>query len=258
MQKAEGFCLTQRAHHPERGGERWVLRQEAVIQPSVPHGLLQGQTAHHTRTRASMGNLKLKRFVIPAPQTISVPIDDLCQFLILGTNGLWGVLDTKSARSPCRLSKHTEKHGVPRGEPTVTTQRACQCPISEQTTARSGNIHTAFQRRSGERGPTGGFENLPVSEHSICDPEVQDHLHQKDHSWSCSEEGPGGPTGVDRQPKASRERHREDPVVRASAAGRCRIRQPRAASNAALEAGSRDNITVMSDTSHGTERQLLT
>lgn len=72
----KGFCLTK--EHTTRNVEerRRVLRQGAVISANVPHGLLQGQTAT-TRGLGFHGNLKLKRFVIPAPQTISVPIDDL-------------------------------------------------------------------------------------------------------------------------------------------------------------------------------------
>lgn len=35
----------------------------------------------------------LKRSVIPVPHTVSVPIDDTCQFLILASNGLWEVLE---------------------------------------------------------------------------------------------------------------------------------------------------------------------
>lgn len=36
----------------------------------------------------------MKKFIIPAPQTISVPLDDLCQFLMVAT-GLCEVLDKK-------------------------------------------------------------------------------------------------------------------------------------------------------------------
>lgn len=35
----------------------------------------------------------MKKTFIPVPHTISFPVDDSCQFLILATNGLWEVLD---------------------------------------------------------------------------------------------------------------------------------------------------------------------
>lgn len=181
----KGFCLTK--EHTTRNVEerRRVLRQGAVISANVPHGLLQGQTAT-TRGLGFHGNLKLKRFVIPAPQTISVPIDDLCQFLILGTNGLWGVLDTKevTALAMSAFQAHRETWGPAAGNQPSPPRGSLLCPISEQTTSRSDNIHTAFQRRSGERAPTGDSkENLPVSEHSICDPESSGPSPpKKDHS----------------------------------------------------------------------------
>ncbi|KAJ1071021.1 hypothetical protein K5549_015294 [Capra hircus] len=255
----KGFCLTK--EHTTRNVEerRRVLRQGAVISANVPHGLLQGQTAT-TRGLGFHGNLKLKRFVIPAPQTISVPIDDLCQFLILGTNGLWGVLDTKevTALAMSAFQAHRETWGPASGNQPSPPRGSLLCPISEQTTSRSDNIHTAFQRRSGERAPTGDSkENLPVSEHSICDPESSGPSPPKKTTRDpCSEEGTGGLTSVDRQPKASREKQ-GGPGSQSFYDGAAAYVSHELV-NAALAAGSRDNITVMVILLNGTEHQLLT
>lgn len=46
-----------------------------------------------TRGLGHHGDPVLKRSIIPVPHTISVPIDDTCQFLILASSGLWEVLD---------------------------------------------------------------------------------------------------------------------------------------------------------------------
>ncbi|XP_031202672.1 protein phosphatase 2C-like domain-containing protein 1 isoform X2 [Mastomys coucha] len=90
----KGFCLTK--EHTTRNSKerRRVLTSEAVISSDDPYGLLDGHIKT-TRGLGFHGNLRLKKSIIPVPQTISVPIDDLCQFLILATNGLWQVLDKK-------------------------------------------------------------------------------------------------------------------------------------------------------------------
>lgn len=56
------------------------------------NGLVEGYL-RTTRGLGHHGDLVLKRSVIPVPHTVSVPIDDTCQFLILASNGLWEVLD---------------------------------------------------------------------------------------------------------------------------------------------------------------------
>lgn len=71
-----------------------MLNSEVVLSSDDPYGLLDGHIKT-TRGLGFHGNLRLKKAIIPVPQTISVPIDDLCQFLILATNGLWQVLDKK-------------------------------------------------------------------------------------------------------------------------------------------------------------------
>ncbi|XP_055985282.1 protein phosphatase 2C-like domain-containing protein 1 [Sorex fumeus] len=90
----KGFCLTKEHTTRNINERRRVLQKGAVISSNEPYGLIEGQEKS-TRGLGFHGNPKLKNVIIPAPQTISVPIDDLCQFLILATNGLWEVLDKK-------------------------------------------------------------------------------------------------------------------------------------------------------------------
>ncbi|GAB1301183.1 Protein phosphatase 2C-like domain-containing protein 1 [Apodemus speciosus] len=90
----KGFCLTKEHTTRNTKERRRVLYSEAVISSDDPYGLLDGHIKT-TRGLGFHGNLRLKKSIIPVPQTISVPIDDLCQFLILATSGLWQVLDKK-------------------------------------------------------------------------------------------------------------------------------------------------------------------
>lgn len=90
----KGFCLTKEHTTRNTKERRRVLYSEAMISSDDPYGLLDGHIKT-TRGLGFHGNLRLKKAIIPVPQTISVPIDDLCQFLILATNGLWQVLDKK-------------------------------------------------------------------------------------------------------------------------------------------------------------------
>ncbi|XP_034377303.1 protein phosphatase 2C-like domain-containing protein 1 [Arvicanthis niloticus] len=90
----KGFCLTKEHTTRNTKERRRVLHSEAMISSDDPYGLLDGHIKT-TRGLGFHGNLRLRKSIIPVPQTISVPIDDLCQFLILATNGLWQVLDKK-------------------------------------------------------------------------------------------------------------------------------------------------------------------
>ncbi|XP_008110915.2 protein phosphatase 2C-like domain-containing protein 1 [Anolis carolinensis] len=69
-----------------------VIRNDGNISSNEPKGLIEGLTKN-TRALGHHGNPQLKETVIPVPHTISFPVDDSCQFLILATNGLWEVLD---------------------------------------------------------------------------------------------------------------------------------------------------------------------
>ncbi|XP_043922897.1 protein phosphatase 2C-like domain-containing protein 1 [Protopterus annectens] len=69
-----------------------VLHTGGTISANEGQGLLEGLT-NATRGLGHHGNPKLKKSVISTPYTISLPIDDSCQFLILASRGLWEVLD---------------------------------------------------------------------------------------------------------------------------------------------------------------------
>ncbi|CAM9215967.1 unnamed protein product [Bubo scandiacus] len=69
-----------------------VLQNGGNISTNEPDGLVEGYL-RTTRGLGHHGDPVLKRSVIPVPHTVSVPIDDTCQFLILASNGLWEVLD---------------------------------------------------------------------------------------------------------------------------------------------------------------------
>uniref|UniRef100_A0A8C9FG56 Protein phosphatase 2C like domain containing 1 n=1 Tax=Pavo cristatus TaxID=9049 RepID=A0A8C9FG56_PAVCR len=83
-----------------------ILQNGGNISTNEPDGLVEG----HLRTTRGLGyhgDPVLKRSVIPVPQSISVPIDDSCQFLILASNGLWEVLDYNEV---CALTLRTFTH----------------------------------------------------------------------------------------------------------------------------------------------------
>ncbi|XP_033021821.1 protein phosphatase 2C-like domain-containing protein 1 [Lacerta agilis] len=73
-----------------------VLKNGGSISSNEPKGLIEG-LIKSTRGLGYHGNPKLKNTVIPVPHTISFPVDDSCQFLILASNGLWEVLDKSEA-----------------------------------------------------------------------------------------------------------------------------------------------------------------
>ncbi|XP_077158729.1 protein phosphatase 2C-like domain-containing protein 1 [Paroedura picta] len=69
-----------------------VLHSGGYISSNEPKGMIEG-IIRTTRGLGYHGNPQLKKTVIPVPHTISIPVDDSCQFLILASNGLWEVLD---------------------------------------------------------------------------------------------------------------------------------------------------------------------
>ncbi|KAM9304607.1 protein phosphatase 2C-like domain-containing protein 1 isoform 1-T2 [Morus bassanus] len=88
----KSHCLS-KEHSTSNGSERKrILQNGGNISTSEPDGLVEGYL-RTTRGLGHHGDPLLKRSVIPVPHTISVPIDDTCQFLILASNGLWEVLD---------------------------------------------------------------------------------------------------------------------------------------------------------------------
>ncbi|XP_038628984.1 protein phosphatase 2C-like domain-containing protein 1 [Tachyglossus aculeatus] len=86
------YCLTKEHSTRSLSERRRIQGDGGTISPNEPTGLTEG-IVKTTRGLGHHGNPKFKKSFIPVPQTISVPIDDFCQFLILATNGLWEVLD---------------------------------------------------------------------------------------------------------------------------------------------------------------------
>ncbi|KFO70747.1 Protein phosphatase 2C-like domain-containing protein 1, partial [Cuculus canorus] len=88
----KSYCLS-KEHSTSNVSERnRILQNGGHISTNEPDGLVEG-FLKTTRGLGHHGDPVLKRSVIPVPHTISVPIDDTCQFLILASNGLWEVLD---------------------------------------------------------------------------------------------------------------------------------------------------------------------
>ncbi|NXJ04634.1 PP2D1 protein, partial [Odontophorus gujanensis] len=88
----KSYCLSEEHSTSNVREKKRILQNGGNISTNEPDGLVEG----HLRTTRGLGyhgDPTLKRSVIPVPHTISVPIDDSCQFLILASNGLWEILD---------------------------------------------------------------------------------------------------------------------------------------------------------------------
>ncbi|XP_009573440.1 PREDICTED: LOW QUALITY PROTEIN: protein phosphatase 2C-like domain-containing protein 1 [Fulmarus glacialis] len=85
-------CLSKEHSTSNVSERKRILQNGGHISTNEPDGLVEGYL-RTTRGLGHHGDPVLKRSVIPVPHTISVPIDDTCQFLILASNGLWEVLD---------------------------------------------------------------------------------------------------------------------------------------------------------------------
>lgn len=251
----KGFYLTK--DHTVRNvhERRRVLQNGAVISSHEPHGLLEG----HIRTTRGLGfhgNPKLKQFIIPAPQTISVSIDDLCQFLILATNGLWEVLDKKEVTALTITMFQVYKD--------IYCSTICKIFSSSQDPLFPFNdskstIHTLFQREAEEWEPTTNLEeNLSDSKYSKSftrDPKnTQTFLPGMTNCDSCSKKKTDRPTHVDGVPKDSSEKEKICTKGFYEAAAEYISHE---LVNAALVAGSRDNITVMVILLNGSKYQFL-
>ncbi|OXB70382.1 UNVERIFIED_CONTAM: hypothetical protein H355_011129 [Colinus virginianus] len=88
----KSYCLSEEHSTSNVREKKRILQNGGNISTNEPDGLVEG----HLRTTRGLGyhgDPILKRSVIPIPHSISVPIDDSCQFLILASNGLWEILD---------------------------------------------------------------------------------------------------------------------------------------------------------------------
>ncbi|XP_069815809.1 protein phosphatase 2C-like domain-containing protein 1 [Dendropsophus ebraccatus] len=71
-----------------------VLESGGSVSSNESYGLIEG-FSKVTRGLGFHGDAQLKKSVIPAPYTISIPIYDTHEFLILASSGLWEVLSTR-------------------------------------------------------------------------------------------------------------------------------------------------------------------
>lgn len=88
----ESYWLTKEHTTYSKKERKRVLHNGGYISSNKPKGMIEG-IIRNTRGLGYHGNPQLKKNVIPVPHTISIPVDDSCQFLILASNGLWEVLD---------------------------------------------------------------------------------------------------------------------------------------------------------------------
>ncbi|KFP15770.1 Protein phosphatase 2C-like domain-containing protein 1, partial [Egretta garzetta] len=88
----KSHCLSKEHSTSNVSERKRILQNGGKISTNEPDGLVEGYL-RTTRGLGHHGDPVLKRSVIPVPHTISVPIDNTCQFLILASNGLWEVLD---------------------------------------------------------------------------------------------------------------------------------------------------------------------
>ncbi|XP_008070672.2 protein phosphatase 2C-like domain-containing protein 1 [Carlito syrichta] len=255
-----GFCLTKEHTTRNTQERRRVLQNGAVISSSEPHGLLEGQVKT-TRGLGFHGNLKLKKVIIPAPQTLSVPIDDLCQFLILATNGLWEVLDQEEVTALAMMMFHMYKEtycsitnkSSPSKGPLPLSVSEPRIPKSES------DIHVLFHYKSESKEcvPTPNskemFSDSNYSKCCIYSPEnIETFLSEMTHREPSSEKETNRPTSVDSVP-TNQDR---EPSAKSFYEGAAEYVSHELV-NAALQAGSRDNITVMVILLNGSEYQFL-
>uniref|UniRef100_A0A8D1BI02 PPM-type phosphatase domain-containing protein n=1 Tax=Sus scrofa TaxID=9823 RepID=A0A8D1BI02_PIG len=260
----KGFCLTKEHTTRNIDERRRVLQNGAMISSNEPYGLLEGQVKT-TRGLGFHGNLKLKKFIIPAPQTISVPIDDLCQFLILATNGLWEVLDTKevTALTMTAFQAYKETESINTGNKLSPSKGPLLLPVNESSTSKSEtNIHIVFLGKPESKESVSimnSKENLSgskYSKHFTSNPENIGIFPPKmTNCDACNEKETKEPTSVDDVPKDSSEKEKEL-CAKSSYEGAAEYIS-RELVNAALAAGSRDNITVMVILLNGSEYQFL-
>ncbi|XP_006859239.1 PREDICTED: protein phosphatase 2C-like domain-containing protein 1 [Chrysochloris asiatica] len=229
----KGFCLTKEHTMQNVLERRRVLLSGAIIDSNEPNRILERQIKT-TRGLGFHGNLKLKKLMIPAPQTISVPIDDLCQFIILATNGLWEVLDKKEVVTLAMTMFRIYKENY--------------CKISEP----ESSIHVLYQYKSFSKECLSARKSKVIlpdskySEDSTCNlKNFKEFLpKQTNHELFSGEKTDGVPTD-------SKENQREL-CINSFYEGAAKYLSQELV-KAALAAGSRDNITVMVILLNGTE-----
>ncbi|XP_006883469.1 PREDICTED: protein phosphatase 2C-like domain-containing protein 1 [Elephantulus edwardii] len=253
-----GFCLTKEHTMKNIMERRRILDDGAKIASNEPNELLEGRTKT-TRGLGFHGNAKLKKFMIPAPETISVPIDDLCQFLVVATDGLWDVLDKKEVVMVVMTMFRAYKAGFCSG----THNQHSPSKLSEATTMQSeGSIYTLYQYEPSEEHvatrhskentldnkylecPTFNLENLETRPPELIN--LEPHSRRKPNEPACVGDRPTDPKGMENELY-----NKKDFYEAAAKHISCKLVK------AALGAGSRSNITVMVILLSGSAYQLL-
>ncbi|XP_066571806.1 protein phosphatase 2C-like domain-containing protein 1 [Amia ocellicauda] len=105
----KGHRLTKDHSTSNRKERRRVLEAGATISGNRQHGLVEGLT-RATRALGNHGDPKLKQSVIPVPYSVSLPMDDSFQLLVLASSGVWDVLDENAVAAIALdvLSSHLE------------------------------------------------------------------------------------------------------------------------------------------------------
>ncbi|XP_037380821.1 protein phosphatase 2C-like domain-containing protein 1 [Talpa occidentalis] len=248
----KGFYLTKEHTTKNINERRRVLQEGAIISPNEPHGLLEGKT-NITRGLGFHGNLKLKKFIIPAPQTISVPINNLCQFLILATSGLWEVLDMEevTAMAITAFQMYKERYCSTKKSKYLSSKGSLTFPIKvPRISELESNAQILFQSKSES---TEGISTMNLKEF-LLDPKFSTHftsnpkkletfLPEVTNRDPYMEKETSGLSGRDGVSKDSREQEKESCTKSFYKGAAEHISQVLV--NAAFSAGSRNNITVM-------------
>ncbi|NXT80532.1 PP2D1 protein, partial [Zapornia atra] len=229
----KSHCLSKEHSTSNVSERKRVLRGGGHISTNEPDGLVEGYL-RTTRALGHHGDPVLKRSVIPVPHTLSVPIDDTCQFLILASNGLWEVLDYNEVLA---LTLTTFTHYL----------RTCECVQQKGTSPPK--YHYA----------------MPLTEDNLNDSKTIKDLHNgteslhsnKDIFLTDSEElRTVSPVDSKASPQFEEETKTYPSNCKSETAEKGRVTSETLYDNAAsyvseqlvqaaLAAGSRDNITVL-------------
>uniref|UniRef100_A0A8C0EPU4 Protein phosphatase 2C like domain containing 1 n=1 Tax=Bubo bubo TaxID=30461 RepID=A0A8C0EPU4_BUBBB len=215
-----------------------VLQNGGNISTNEPDGLVEGYL-RTTRGLGHHGDPVLKRSVIPVPHTVSVPIDDTCQFLILASNGLWEVLDYNEVLALTlttftrylRMYECVQQNGTP--------PYKCQylMPLTEDNLNDSKAINDLEIKQS-DSSTRGGskelkwFENIKVYPCNSFQPQSQTAEQEETHTdpfcSNCKSQTAGRGTVTSETLYDNAASYITEQLVKA-----------------ALAAGSRDNITIL-------------
>lgn len=223
-----------------------------MISSDDPYGLLDGHIKT-TRGLGFHGNLRLKKAIIPVPQTISVPIDDLCQFLILATNGLWQVLDKKEVTALVITLFHAYK------ETPVSRPRHKPWPSKDLLSPPDSKIRVLFQYQpENEDIPSttditrGLSDSLFADTYIHLDRSAETFLPQVTPYDPCRTKESNSLPTTDSKQESEKELCIKNFYKGAAEYIGCEL------VSAAIEGGSRDSITVMVMFLNGSEYHRLT